>query len=299
MAGLVKFALASAGRKLCNESLTLGWHSRALILLFIIQTVLKQRDFKMKHMCKFMVISGAIGLSMNSLVASAQTAENSFTGKAALFSEYEYRGISQTSEKPAVQLNLDYAHTSGFYVGAFASNINWLKDTANENGFSSNAKIEVDIYGGFKFNVSKDMVLDVGYLHYEYPSSGAFTPKPNTDEVYAGASYGPATLKYSYSTNNAFGVENSKGSDYVELSVNYPLPMVPKLTINGLVGHQKYKNNDFLSYTAWKLGATYNFGSGFSAGAFYKSTDAKSVGYTINGKDWSKDRIVGFVAYSF
>jgi len=253
----------------------------------------------MKHMCKLMALGGAIGFFMNLSAAGAQTAEHSFSGKAALFSEYEYRGISQTSETPAVQLNLDYAHTSGFYVGAFASNISWLKDTAKANGFLSNAKIEVDVYGGFKFNVAKDVALDVGYLHYEYPSSGAFKPKPNTDEVYAGASYGPATLKYSYSTNDTFGVENSKGSDYVELSVNYPLPIVPKLTINGLVGHQKYKNNDFLSYTAWKLGATYDFGAGFSAGAYYKSTDAKCAGYTISGKDWSKDRIVGFVSYSF
>ena len=46
-----------------------------------------------------------------------------FTGKVGLYTEYEYRGISQTSEKPALQLNLDYAHSSGFYIGTFESNI--------------------------------------------------------------------------------------------------------------------------------------------------------------------------------
>jgi hypothetical protein len=51
-------------------------------------------------------------------------------GKVALYSEYEYRGISQTSEKPALQLNLDYAHASGFYLGTFLTNIKWLKDAA-------------------------------------------------------------------------------------------------------------------------------------------------------------------------
>ena len=60
-----------------------------------------------------------------------------------------------------------------------------------------------------------------------------------------------------------------------------------------------YKNNDFLSYTAWKLGATWDFGSGFNAGAYFKSTDAKKVWYTVQGRDWSKNRLVAFVNYSF
>jgi|SRR5688572_14915983 len=146
--------------------------------------------------------------------------------------------------------------------------------------------------------------MDIGYLRYEYPSSGAFNPKPNTDEIYAGISYGPATLKYSYSINNTFGVAESEGSDYLELAVNYPL--MDKLTLNGILGHQRYKgtpapgvNNDDLSYTVWKLGATYDFGKGFNAGAYVKGTDAESALYTFKGKDWSKERLVAFVSYSF
>jgi uncharacterized protein (TIGR02001 family) len=249
---------------------------------------------------KALLLAGCTGLALSAAIArAAEPAEHTFTGKAALYSEYEYRGISQTSEKPAAQLNLDYAHKSGLYVGTFLSNIKWLKDTADANGFSSSANLEWDIYAGYKFEVMKDVTLDVGYLRYEYPSSGAFSPKPNTDEVYVGASYGPATLKYSYSFNDTFGVANSKGSDYLELAVNYPLPAMEKLTINGVVGHQTYKHNGFLSYTVWKLGATYDFGGGFNAGAYYKGTDAESAAYTIKGKDWSKDRLVAFVSYSF
>jgi uncharacterized protein (TIGR02001 family) len=122
---------------------------------------------------------------------------------------------------------------------------------------------------------------------------------PNTDEVYIGASYRPATLKYSYSFNDTFGVPNSKGSDYIELAVNYPLPSLEKLTLNGIVGHQSYKHNNSLSYTVWKAGATWDFGSGFNAGAYVKGTDAEHDLYTFKGKDWSKTRLVGFVTYSF
>jgi uncharacterized protein (TIGR02001 family) len=230
---------------------------------------------------------------------AAPTPEHSFTGKAALYSEYEYRGISQTSEKPALQLNLDYAHSSGFYLGTFVSNIKWLKDTAEANGFSSNANIEWDIYGGYRKEVLPDTTLDVGYLRYEYPSSSDFSPKPNTDEVYVGATWKWLNVKYSYSINNTFGVPNSKGSDYIEANVAYPLPMMEKLTLTGTLGHQTYKNNGSLSYTVWKAGATYDFGGGFNAGAYYKGTDAESAAYTVKGRDWSKDRLVAFVAYSF
>jgi uncharacterized protein (TIGR02001 family) len=217
--------------------------------------------------------------------------------KIALYSEYEYRGISQTSEKPAVQFNLDYAHQSGFYLGTFLSNIKWLKDAAEAGGFSTGADVEWDIYGGYRFEVVKDWTLDMGYLRYEYPSSSDFNPKPNTDEVYAGVTYGPATLKYSYAFSNLFGVANSKGSDYLELSVNQPL--MDKVTLNALVGHQTYKNNGFFSYTVWKLGATYDWGNGLTAGGYFKGTDAESAAYTVKGKDWSKERLVAFVTYSF
>jgi uncharacterized protein (TIGR02001 family) len=261
----------------------------------------------MKKVPVAVLMAAATGLAFASAARAEETPEHSFTGKVGLWSEYEYRGISQTSEKPALQLNLDYAHKSGVYIGTFLSNIKWLKDTAEVNGFSTKANVEWDIYAGYKFEVMKDWTLDVGYLRYEYPRSGEFHPKPNTDEVYAGVSYGPATLKYSYSFNDTFGVPDSKGSDYLELTVNQPLAMVSdKLTLNALLGHQRYKgtqihefHNGDLSYTVWKLGATYDLGKGFNVGGYYKDTNADEALYTIKGKDWSKGRLVGFVTYTF
>ena len=251
----------------------------------------------MQKMAKGLAAAVVAALPFVPGAALAADSPHSFSGKAALYSEYEYRGISQTSEDPALQLTLDYAHASGFYLGTFVTNIKWLKDTAAAGGFSTGADIEWDIYGGYKFEVMKGWTLDLGYLRYEYPSSRAFNPKPNTDEIYAGVSYGPATLKYSYSLNDTVGVPNSKGSDYLELAVNHPL--TEKITLNGVLGHQKFKNNGLLSYTVWKLGATYDFGGGFNAGAYVKGTNAESSAYTIRGKDWSKERLVAFVSYAF
>ena len=265
----------------------------------------------MQKLPKVLLLAGVAGLPFASGMALAADSPHSFTGKVALYSEYEYRGISQTSEKPALQLTLDYAHASGFYVGTFLTNIKWLKDTAEVNGMSTDAKIEWDIYAGYKWEIVKDWTLDVGYLRYEYPSAEAFPGvlvKPNTDEVYVGISYGPATLKYSHALSELFGTPGSKGSSYLELAVNFPV--MDKLTLNGVLGYQKYKgsqiapgglpfDNDQFSYAVWKIGATYDFGRGFNAGAYYKGTDAEPVYFTYKGKDWSKDRLVAFVSYSF
>ncbi len=252
----------------------------------------------MTQLPKVLLATAAAAAAFGATGVMAQDSPHSFTGKVGLYSEYEYRGISQTSEKPALQLNLDYGHASGFYVGTFVTNIKWLKDAAEVGGFSTSAKIEWDIYAGYKFEVAKDWLLDVGYLRYEYPSSGSFSPKPNTDEIYAGITYGPFNAKYSYSINDTFGVPNSEGSDFIEGNIAYPIADT-KWTITGHLGHQKFKNNKSLDYTVYKVGFVYDFGGGLNAGAYLKGTDAETALYTYKGKDWGKDRLVGFVTYSF
>jgi hypothetical protein len=57
--------------------------------------------------------------------AMAQT----WPSTSAVVTDYRYRGISQTKLKPAVQGGVDYA-AGGFYVGAWASTIKWIKDAA-------------------------------------------------------------------------------------------------------------------------------------------------------------------------
>ncbi len=229
--------------------------------------------------------------------APEPTPENTLVPKVSLYTEYEYRGISQTAEKPAGQFNLDYTHTSGFYLGTFISNVKWLKEAAKASGFSTNASIEWDLFGGYKFDIAKDVTLDVGYLRYEYPSSKAFNPSPNTDEIYIGISSGAFSAKYSHSTSNLFGFTNSKNSSFTEL--NWSQEVLPKLTANAQIAHQTVKNNGDSSYTVYKLGATYDFGDGWAAGGYAKNTNAKEAFYTVNGKDLSKARLVAFVSKSF
>jgi len=268
----------------------------------------------MKRIAKQIAVASAVALALTSYQALAQQAEPAappapeptpaytLLPKVSVYSEYEYRGISQTAEKPAVQFNLDYAHSSGFYLGTFVSNVKWLEESAKAGGFSTNAKVEVDLFGGYKFEVAKDVTLDVGYLRYEYPSSSIFKSKPgfaspNTDEIYVGIATGPFSAKYSHSTSNLFGFLDSKGSGFAE--VNWAQEIFPKLTANAQIARQTVRHNGDFSYTVYKLGATYDLGSGWAAGGYVKDTNAKEASYTVNGRDLSKARLVAFVSKSF
>ena len=267
----------------------------------------------MKNINKSMVLAGMMlagSMSAVTFQAVAQTPapapavapapaapENTLVPKISLYSEYEYRGIAQTAEKPAVQFNLDFTHTSGFYLGLFVTNIKWLKEAAKAGGFSTNANAEIDLFGGYKFEVVKDVTLDVGYLRYEYPSSKAFNPSPNTDEVYIGVATGPFSAKYSHTVSNLFGFVNSKNSSFVEF--NWAQEIFPKFTANAQIARQTVKNNGDFSYNVLKVGGTYDIGDGWAAGGYVKSTNAKEAFYTVNGKDLGKTRLVAFVSKSF
>ena len=261
----------------------------------------------MRAIAKHVVLVAAVAVSLTSYQALAQqapaaappepTPEHTLVPKISVYTEYEYRGISQTAEKPALQFNLDYSHSSGFYLGTFVTNIKWLKESAKSSGFSTNAQIEWDLFGGYKFEIVKDVILDVGYLRYEYPSSGAFNPSPNTDEFYVGVASGAFSAKYSHSSSNLFGFANSKNSTFTE--INWSQEVLPKLTANAHIGRQTVKNNGDFSYTVYKLGASYDLGEGWVAGGYLKHTNAKESSYTVLGKDLGKAHLVAFVSKSF
>ena len=97
--------------------------------------------------------------------AAAPVSPHTFTGNVGLFSEYRFRGISQTFQKPAIQGGFDYSHESGFYVGNWNSNVN------EGAGFPA-GNIEMDFYGGWK-KTWGDWGLDLGGIYYYYPGTDA------------------------------------------------------------------------------------------------------------------------------
>ncbi|MEO5732317.1 MAG: TorF family putative porin [Rubrivivax sp.] len=184
---------------------------------------------------------------------------------AGVFTDYRFRGISQTRLKPAVQGGADY-DINGFYVGAWASNIKWIKDAGG------NANVEIDIYGGYKGKVNEDLGYDVGVLTYQYPSN-RLNPSANTTEVYGAVSFGPATLKYSHSVTDLFGFVDSKNSGYLDLSAGFE---VGPVTLTPHVGYQKVRHNGNASYTDFALTVSKDF-DGIVLSASLVGTDTKRV----------------------
>ena len=234
----------------------------------------------------------ALALGSVSGLAQAQAAapESSLSFNVGAVSDYRYRGISQSRLKPAVQGGFDYADKSGFYVGAWASGIKWIKDTGGD------ASVEVDLYGGYKGAVG-DVAYDVGFLRYEYPSN-KLAIDANTNEVYGAVTMRPVTLKYSRAVSNLFGFTNSKNSYYLDLSGTFDMgngfSLVPH------VGYQSVKNNGAFSYTDYSLTLGKDLGNGLSATAALVGTDAdKAAYYTPAGKFTGKTGVVVGLKYAF
>ena len=91
-----------------------------------------------------------------------------FTGNLGLYSQYIFRGISQTNEKPAVQGGFDLGHREQGYMSAPGRRTSsWISDGNPD----ASASMEWDFYGGYKWALPADFVLDTGVLYYWYPGS--------------------------------------------------------------------------------------------------------------------------------
>lgn len=228
-------------------------------------------------------------------------------------SDYRFRGLEQTAGGPSVQGGIDYAHSSGFYVGAWAaSGIKWIKEF---NG-ATKGDYEVDLYGGYKFEV-KGVALDVGVITYQYPgndSGGSTTPggstnysKADTIEAYVGASYSVATVKYYQSQGDFLGNKDTNGSRYWDLSATFDLgsgfTLVPHYGIQTLPTNSTSNSANTANYADYALTLTKDFGKGLTASVAAVGTDAKKAFYTNTfentGRYLGKDTLVVGVKYTF
>ena len=244
----------------------------------------------------------AAALAASALPGVAQTTapepEFSITGNLGVFSDYRFRGISQTNKNPAIQGGIDFSMKNGLYLGNWNSNV----DSAQYNG----ANIEMDFYGGWKTTVG-EFGLDLGVLYYYYPGSGANgTNKIDNTELYIGGTWGPLAAKYSYAVTDFFGVPDTSGAYYIALSGSHDLG--DGFALNASVGYQGGLKNGACvteidgqvscSITDYKLGATYTI-DGWVLGLAYVSTNRDLAGYTDTSKNISNGTAVASVSKSF
>jgi len=224
--------------------------------------------------------------------APVPTPEHTVSSNIALVSDYRFRGISQTWRLPALQGGIDYAHSSGLYLGTWASNV-------SGNSYNNGAGLELDLYGGYKFAVSQNLTLDVGALAYIYPGARlnsapgvATNEKYDNLDVYVGLSSGAFSAKLSVAASDYFGLNGttagyaysnslaargaSKGSAYLDL--NYRFDLGGGFNLDTHIGHLAVRHYGELSYTDLKLGLVKEVG-GFNLGAALIGSNADKAYY--------------------
>jgi uncharacterized protein (TIGR02001 family) len=196
------------------------------------------------------------------LLFAAGASQAQVTGTVTATTDYDFRGISQTQEDPALQASVDWADDSGLYVGAWASNVD----------FGTEADYEVDLYAGFTGEFQEGFGWDVGFVYYYYlPDDDNF----EYPEIYFGVNYQMVDAKVWYS-NDYSGTDES--TFYLEANANFELPEG-----FGLLVHAGHTTGDGIeasygpelgdNYTDWAVGVTKSWAN-FDFELKYVDTDS-------------------------
>lgn len=219
-------------------------------------------------------------------------AEWTVTGNAALVTDYRFRGVSLSAGDVAVQGSININHSSGFYVGTWASSL-------EQDALDIYGSTEVDVYAGWTGKISSALTADVGMLYYVYPS-GSFGDG-NVAEPYASltAAVGPASVKLG--VNYAWKQDSLGGDDNLYLYSDWSLA-VPNTPVS-VTAHAGYTDGALspkrltLAGTGggwdYSLSASATLYKGLSIGVAYVGVQ----GATIDG--FSDDAVVGTLKYSF
>jgi uncharacterized protein (TIGR02001 family) len=240
------------------------------------------------------LLAAAVCSACLPFVASAGDAPASpITGNVALVTDYVFRGISQSDEAPAIQGGFDFAHASGFYLGAWGSNVDFNEDESVLDG----ATMELDLYGGYKMNLTKEATLDLGLLFYWYPGA-AGERDYDFYELYAKLGYDfgfmQALAGIHYSPDFFAGSD-----DGLYYFAEATIPIVENFSAVAHIGYQDIKDEATFgapSYTEWKLGVTTSF-VGLNFGLFYTDTDLEDA-ECFGGTDLCGSRAVLTVSKS-
>ena len=262
--------------------------------------------------------------------AAEKETKSDFTtsGSVGLFSQYIFRGLTQTDRKPALQGNFDINHASGLYLGIWSSNISWLRDKygvgqtdETQTVYGAGGNQEIDIYAGFKKDdiAKTGLGIDIGALQYYYPGSERGRnngwAKANTTEVYGAINYYWLQAKYSHVVSKDAwgwgknpGGNDARGTYYAELNATVPIgELIGGGPLKGLSGIAHYGKQEFdgaaieyASYEDYKLGLSNAFDNGVNLGAFWTDTkDAADSAWTFNGRNIGKQTGTVFLQKTF
>lgn len=232
----------------------------------------------MKAFKKTFAVSTAVSALLLAAPIAAQAVEVSTN--VTLATDYTVRGWSQTDEKPAIQGGFDVEFDSGFYVGTWASSVNF--------GDESNTSTELDYYIGWSGEIGADVTLDINGTYFTYPGDSS----ADYQEYAVSLTWMDATLGLVYSPKYL----GDGGPDFYYPYLSYDLALPEGFGLNFHVGYSRTNDSDFFddgekSYLDWSIGLTKEI-KGVELGLTYVDTD-------LSGIDDADARVIFSLSKSF
>ncbi|MEO8365431.1 MAG: TorF family putative porin [Pseudoxanthomonas sp.] len=211
--------------------------------------------------------------------AVEEEAESPISWSVAATSDYTFRGVSQTDEKPALQASITYTAPIGFYVGAWASNVDFGDDT----------DAEIDTYIGYNTDLGDEFVnLDVLLNRYNYVGGSGSNDLAYNELITKLTVGGHVNFTVGY-TNDVYN-SGEKGW-YYAVGGDVTLPW--DLGLSAGIGHSTFDGGVARDYTDYSVTLSKSWGA-FTVGLGYVGTNNDGA---VNFGKLADDRAVLTVTY--
>lgn len=193
------------------------------------------------------ILSTGCGIALLTLSTLGQA---EVTANIGLTSNYVWRGATQNDDSAAVQGGIDWSHESGFYLGTWASNVDFGPGAG---------EVELDIYGGYGGAITDQIGYDVGLTYYGYPDSD------DADFVELGLSgtFGQFTAGLAYTISSDVQGPSAFQEGDLYYYVSGSIDLENGFSLGGTIGHYAFDDDGTagdLDYTHFQLDIGKNAG---------------------------------------
>jgi uncharacterized protein (TIGR02001 family) len=186
------------------------------------------------------------------LIAAPVSAREGFGGSVALATDYLYRGVSQTSGKPALQGGVQWESPAGWNAGIWGSTVEYAAGLGPQ--------YEIDLHAAHAWSLGPDWSAQVGWTHYAYPNDDGFDY--DHDELAVVLSYQQrVTASVAWSPNTSWFGEGKLVRDKRALAyeLGFIQPIRPRLSLSAGAGYYDLRELFGAGYWYWNVGVIFNW----------------------------------------
>jgi uncharacterized protein (TIGR02001 family) len=211
------------------------------------------------------------------------------SGSASFTTNYEFRGVSNSSNNPAVQPEIDLTY------GIFYAYV-WGSNTA----FGDH--IEID-YGTGIAPKWKDITVDIAGMAYTYPNADHIDYfELKTAAAWARGPWSIGLYNYWSPNNSQLGTQSDALEGDLAFTFNSKIWNFFSPSISGVMGSEWYEHENIVpNHLYWNVGLTLGFMKNWSADVRYWDTDYSKRDCFINSgaRDNCDAKVVGTIKATF